>query len=88
MSMPTTSYPAIEKRRSDLGVSKKAVADKLNLSWDQANKKLAGEVEFNLSEVMVLADWWGLCLDELVGREVPKCPIYRIGWRGDGTGAA
>lgn len=77
MSMETVHYPAIERRRESMGVTKQAVADRLGLSWEQANKKLLGEVEFNLSEVLALADWWGLCADELVGREVLKCPLYR-----------
>ena len=79
MPMPTKGYPAIEAKRADLGVPKQAVADRLGLSWEQTSKKLAGEVEFSLSEVAVLADWWNLCIDELVGREVPRCPVFRIG---------
>ncbi|RNL44761.1 helix-turn-helix domain-containing protein [Paraeggerthella hongkongensis] len=75
--MDTVHYPAIEARRADLGVTKRAVADRLGLSWEQASKKLSGEVEFNLTEALELAEWWGLCLDELAGREVPKCPLYR-----------
>lgn len=77
MSMETVHYPAIEERRAELGVTKRAVADRLGLSWEQASKKLSGEVEFNLTEALELAEWWGLCLDELAGREVPKCPLYR-----------
>lgn len=75
--METMHYPAIEARRVELGATKQAVADRLGLSWEQANKKLSGEVEFSLTEVLELAVWWGLCLDELVGREIPKCPLYR-----------
>ena len=75
--METVHYPAIESRRAELGVTKRAVADRLGLSWEQASKKLSGEVEFSLSESIALAEWWGLCLDELAGREIPKCPLYR-----------
>lgn len=69
MSMETVHYPSIDAKREHLGVTKQAVADRLDLSWEQTRKKLAGEVEFSLSEVLVLADWWGVGTDELVGRE-------------------
>ena len=77
MSMDTVHYPSIDAKRDELGVTKQAVADRLDLSWEQAKKKLAGEVEFNITEVRTLADWWGVCIDELIGREIPRCPIYR-----------
>ena len=77
MAMETVGYPAIEARRADMGVSKQAMADKLHLSWEGLNKKLNGDSEFTLAEVEVVADWWGLCIDELIGRSVPKCPIMR-----------
>lgn len=77
MALETMGFPAIEQRRDQLGVSKQAVAEKLELSWPQANKKLEGKAEFTLAEAMVLAEWWGLCLDELIGRTVPKCPVFR-----------
>lgn len=82
MSMETVHYPAIEARRVELGVTKRAVADRLGLSWEQASAKLSGKVEFSLTEVLELSDWWGLCADELVGRDVPKCPLYRPGFGG------
>lgn len=77
MAMETVGYPAIEAKRAELGVPKAAMADKLSLSWEGLNKKLNGEAEFNLAEAAVLADWWGVCIDELIGRTVPKCPILR-----------
>ena len=83
MAMKTVGYPAIEARRAEMGVSKQAMADKLHLSWEGLNKKLVGDSEFTLAEVEVVADWWGLCIDELIGRSVPKCPIMRPAFGGD-----
>lgn len=77
MAMKTIGYPAIEAKRVDMGVSKQAMADKLNLSWEGLNKKLSGNSEFTLAEVQVIADWWGMCIDELIGRSVPGCPLLR-----------
>lgn len=70
-------YQAIDAKRADMGVSKQAMADKLNLSWEGLNKKLSGNSEFTLAEVAVIADWWGVCIDELIGRNVPSCPLLR-----------
>lgn len=84
--MKTVGYPSIEARRAEMGVSKQAMADKLHLSWEGLNKKLNGDAEFNLAEVEVIADWWGMCIDELIGRSVPKCPVLRPLARAAGKG--
>lgn len=76
MAFDTVSYPAIEAMRKRLGVPKRAVADRLSLSWESANKKLAGQVEFSITEAVALADWWDVSLDALVGRTVPKEPVF------------
>lgn len=55
------------------------MADKLNLSWDGLNNKLTGRSEFDLEEVATIADWWGVSIDDLIGREVPSFPILRGG---------
>lgn len=78
MAFAAVSYPAIEAMRKHLGVPKKAVAERLNLSWESANKKLGGQVEFSITEAVALADWWDVSLDDLVGRTVPKGPVLRI----------
>lgn len=70
MSMESKHYPAIDAKREELGIPKTKMAEKLELSWEGLNAKLCGEREFNLSEVTVLADWWGISLDELVGRRL------------------
>lgn len=83
MSMSNVHYPAIDAKRVELGVSKAAMAKKLELSWEGLDAKLAGEREFTLTEILTLAEWWGLCADELVGRSVPGCPVLRPVFRRD-----
>ena len=78
MAFENRHYPAIDARRHDMGVSKQSVADRLNLSWQSTDEKLSGKVEFDLTEVIALADWWGLSIDELVGRRASETPVYRI----------
>lgn len=77
MAMGKVHYPTINAKRAELGVTKQAMADRLGLSWDGLNMKLCGEREFNITELIAISDWWGVCIDELVGRTVPKCPLYR-----------
>ena len=51
-------YPAIEARRSNLGVPKQKVADYLGISYSSLDNKLSGRNEFKFSEVQKLSDWW------------------------------
>lgn len=81
MSMENKHYPAIEAKRVELGIPKTKVAEKLELSWEGLDAKLAGEREFTLTEILTLADWWGICSDDLVGRPVPGCPVLRPAFR-------
>lgn len=74
---------AVDAERERRGVTKQAVADRLGLSWEGTNKKLTGQTEFSLSELVSLADWWGVCLDQLVARSVPACPVYSLPVRGE-----
>ena len=78
MAFETVKYPAIEAMREHLGVPKKAVAERLSLSWESTNKKLTGQVEFTITEAVALADWWDVSLDTLVGRTVPRAPVARL----------
>lgn len=83
MSLGKVRYPSIEEKRKEMGCTKTAIAERLNLSTLSVKKKLDGEWEFSLTEVTELADWWGVCLDELIGRSVPKCPVLRPSFGGD-----
>lgn len=73
----------VDTERECRGVTKQAVADRLGLSWEGANKKLTGHTEFSLSELVSLADWWGVCLDQLVARSVQACPVYTLPLHGE-----
>lgn len=68
-------YELIESKRRDLGITKQAVAQKLHISWAAADSKLMGRTEFDLSEAMVIADWWGMSLDELVGHHIERVHV-------------
>jgi len=76
MPKKVACYPTIERRRERMGMTKKALAEYLELSRGPLYEKLSGHREFSLTEARYLADLWGISLDELVGRKVPSCPIY------------
>ena len=65
----------VDATRDKLGITKQAMADRLGLSWDGLNNKLTGKYEFDLSEIVTIADWWGVSIDDLICRTVPKFPV-------------
>ena len=69
----------IDEFREHLGVTKQAMADRLGLSWDGLNNKLTGKYEFDLDEIVAIADWWGINIDDLIGRTVPEAPVFERG---------
>ena len=69
------TYPAIEERRKDLGISPQKIADKLGVSRQTVVNKLNGTHEFTITEVRIIAEWWGNSIDELVSDPQDKnCP--------------
>ena len=68
-------YELIESKRRSLGITKQAVAQKLHISWAAADSKLSGRTEFDLSEAITIADWWGMTVDELVGHHVERVRV-------------
>ena len=66
----------VDEFRERLGVTKQAMADRLGLSWDGLNNKLTGKYEFDLDEIVAVADWWGVSIDDLIGRTVPEFPVF------------
>ena len=56
-------YPAIEQRRSDLGVPKQRMADYLGIAYSTLDNKMAGNNEFKFSEVAKLSEWWNVPLE-------------------------
>lgn len=69
----------VDEFREHLGITKQAVADRLGLSWDGLNNKLTGKYEFDLDEIVSIADWWGVSIDDLIGRTVPEFPVLEGG---------
>lgn len=63
MASGNMRYPAIEERRSDLGVPKQRVAEYLGISTSALDNKLSGRNEFKFSEVAKLSEWWGTPLE-------------------------
>lgn len=69
----------VDEFRERLGVTKQAMADRIGLSWDGLNNKLTGKYEFDLDEIVAIADWWGVSIDDLIGRTVQEFPILEGG---------
>ena len=72
-------YQNVDVTRDKLGITKQAMADRLGLSWDGLNNKLTGKYEFGLDEIVAIADWWGVSIDDLIGRTVPEFPVLEGG---------
>lgn len=57
----------IEELRSAQRITKAEMGCYLGLSYPSIRARLAGEVPFQFNEVLRIANWWNLSLDELVG---------------------
>lgn len=51
--------------RDEMRISKKEMAEFFDLSYGGLNSKLAGRRSFQFSEMVRLASWWGMSLDDL-----------------------
>lgn len=78
MALKSVCYPSIDAKRKELGLTKNAVAKRLGTTWKTLDKKLEGRGEFSVTEIMTLADWWGLSMDELVGHKVQTNRVLTI----------
>ncbi len=78
MASQTVYYPRIEELRSSFGTPKRALSRYLKISYSGLVNKLNGNTEFTLTEAFLLADLWGLGLDELIGREPPPIGTYTV----------
>lgn len=78
MSFPATHYPKIEELRASFGTPKLALAKHLSVSYTTFLRKLSGDRDFTLTEAILIADLWGLSLDELIGREPPPIGTYTV----------
>lgn len=50
-------------------LTKTQVCEKLGLTYNGLSLKLKGERPFTAAEVECLADWWGLPVDDVIGRD-------------------
>ena len=57
----------IEELRVAQRITKVEMGCYLGLSYQSIRAKLSGETPFQFSEVLRVANWWHLSLDELVG---------------------
>lgn len=60
-------YPELEAKRAYNGHTTKTYAEILNMSEDSVRRRLRGEVEFELSEIKRLMDFYHCSFEELFG---------------------
>lgn len=65
----------IEELRVAQRITKVEMGCYLGLSYPSIRAKLSGEVPFQFNEVLRVANWWHLSLDELVG----DMPVGAVG---------
>ena len=60
-------YPKLEAKRAYNGHTTKTYAEILNISEDSERRRLRGEVEFELSEITKLMDFYHCTFEDLFG---------------------
>lgn len=60
-------YPELEAKRAYNGHTTKTYAEILDMSEDSVRRRLRGEVEFELSEIKKLMDFYHCTFEELFG---------------------
>lgn len=60
-------YPRLEAQRAYNGHTTKTYAEILEMSEDSVRRRLRGEVEFELSEITKLMDFYHCTFEELFG---------------------
>lgn len=61
---------ALKEQREKLGLSQSAVANKINTSHQNVSRWESGKILPSIDFCVKLADFYGISLDELVGRDV------------------
>ncbi len=69
---------ALKYQREVAGLNKSQLAKELNISHQNICRWEAGTVIPNVDFCVQLADFYGITLDELVGRDVIKKPLKNI----------
>ncbi|MBQ7339343.1 MAG: helix-turn-helix transcriptional regulator [Clostridia bacterium] len=60
---------ALKEQRERLGLSQSALANKINTSHQNVSRWESGKILPSIDFCVKLADFYGVSLDELVGRE-------------------
>lgn len=71
----------IESLRVAQRITKVEMGCYLGLSYPSIRARLSGEVPFQFNEVLRIANWWHLSLDELVG----EATVSELSVGGDGN---
>lgn len=61
-------YPKLEAKRAYYGHTTKTYAELLGISEDSVRRRMRGEVEFELSEIIKLMEFYKCTFEELFGR--------------------
>lgn len=67
----------IDAIRDEMRISKKEMAEFFDLSYGGLNSKLAGRRSFQFSEMVRLANWWGMSLDDLAASALGSADCSR-----------
>ncbi len=68
-------YPKLEAKRAYNGHTTKTYAEILDISEDSVRRRLRGEVEFELSEITKLMDFYHCTFEELFETTTPKAAL-------------
>lgn len=68
--MTKLAYPMLYIARREKGDTQKLVAKKLGISPQRYQLKEAGKATFNLNECKILAELYGMTLDDLFSNEI------------------
>lgn len=60
-------YPRLEAKRAFFGHTTKTIAELLEISEDSVRRRLRGDVEFELSEIIKLITFYECTFEELFG---------------------
>lgn len=68
-------YPRLEARRAYNGHTAKTYAEILDMSEDSVRRRLRGEVEFELSEIIKLMDFYHCTFEDLFGNDIKTAVV-------------
>ncbi|MBQ6994993.1 MAG: helix-turn-helix transcriptional regulator [Lachnospiraceae bacterium] len=72
-------FPRLEAKRAFNGHTTSTFAELLGISEDSVRRRLRGEVEFELPEILKLMSFYNCTFEELFGREEIMRPMVAMG---------